>query len=85
MTRKRPDEYKAQHEISGLLTKITSTNDKSKRQKLSDQLYEWTHDFWYQKLKRIRKTLKSKDSYEKKCRKIQKILDCPKHWFESLI
>jgi len=85
MSKKRPDEYKTQYNISGLLNKITLTNDRSKRGKLKDELYEWTNGFWYQKLKKIRKTLKSKDTDEKKCQRIQRILDCPKNWFESLM
>lgn len=85
MSKKRLDEYKTQYKISGLLNKIVLTNDRSKRGKLKDELYEWTNGFWYQKLKKIRKTLKSKDSDENKCYKIQRILDCPKNWFESLM
>ncbi|MHC4259587.1 MAG: hypothetical protein ACYSTF_04145 [Planctomycetota bacterium] len=85
MSKKQTDEYKTQHQISGLLTRIATANDRKKREKLKDELYEWTNAFWYQKFKRIRKTLRTKDSDETKCRKIQRILDCPKNWFESLI
>jgi hypothetical protein len=85
MSRKRPDEWITQLNITNRLKEIADTESRTDRGKIRDELREWTHDFWYQKFKMIRKTLRSKNSFENKCQKIQRILDCPKNWFENLM
>ncbi|MFC1738232.1 hypothetical protein ACFL1G_04175 [Planctomycetota bacterium] len=85
MARKRPDEWITQLNITNRLNEIADIESKTDRRRIIDELRKWTHDFWYQKFKMIRKTLRSKDSFENKCHKIQSILDCPKNWFENLM
>ena len=85
MARKRPDEWTTQFNITNRLNEIADAEGRTDRKRIRGELREWTHDFWFQKFKMIRKTLRSKDSSENKCQKIQKILDCPKNWFENLM
>jgi hypothetical protein len=84
MGKRRYDEWITQLNITNLLNKITKTNSESERQRLRDQLYEWTHGFWFQKFKLIREILKTEDRADSKCHRIVKVLDTPRRALDNL-
>jgi len=78
MGQKKDDEWITQYKITRRLTKIAAPNKNvEEREKLHKELRNLTHDFWYQKFKRIREKLHSDNAADDKCRDIQKILDIP--------
>ena len=78
MGKNKDDEWITQYKITRRLTKIAAPNKSAEeREKLRKELYDLTHDFWYQKFKKIREKLHSGNATDDKCRDIQKILDFP--------
>lgn len=84
MRNKVTDEYKTQLNITNRLNKIVDTEDRFERKKIKHELRDLTHGFWYQKYKKIREIIESKDSSDNKCFKIKKALDTPKNAIDTL-
>jgi len=81
---KRDDEYRSQQMITRRLNGMAMSEDKTSRERINEDIREWTHGFWYHKFIKIRNILRQSEiSGESRCSKIQEVIDTPKEkWID---